>query len=187
MKNVFIISGPTGSGKDAILEELAKTTPFERIITSTTRTMRPGESEGRPYHFLPREMFERKVTAGEFIEHSINENHEYYGVTRAEIDRLQASNNLILWKLDWKGVESAKKLYPGIRAILITAPLPVLEARLRKRDGNRGECYFEERRQYTEEWLNHTDIYDYIVENEEGKLDEAVQKVKAILDARRSS
>ncbi|MEP7162608.1 MAG: hypothetical protein ABI747_02490 [Candidatus Moraniibacteriota bacterium] len=183
MKNIFIISGPAGSGKDAVIQELGKLLPFERVITSTTRPIRPGETEGKPYHFLSREGFEKKIAQGDFVEHSTNENNELYGVTREELERVSKSELFTLWKLDWKGVVSAKELFPTIQALLITAPLPVLESRLRKRDGaTRGEEYFQERMGYTQEWLKHTDIYDFIIENEEGKLDETVQKVRTLIE-----
>ncbi|MFZ3032336.1 MAG: hypothetical protein WA082_04870, partial [Candidatus Moraniibacteriota bacterium] len=170
MKNVFIISGAAGSGKDSVIDGLQSILPLERIITSTTREKRPLESEGNPYYFLSREDFEQKIQDGEFIEHSVNENGGQYGVTKSELERITNKNSIAVWRVDWKGVVNIKKLYPEILAIYISAPLDVLEARLRSRDTGKDESYFQERMDYTREWLNHLDIYDYQVENEEGKL-----------------
>jgi guanylate kinase len=183
MKNIFIVSGPAGSGKDSIIDGLAAHLPIERIITTTTRAPRPGESEGRPYYFLSPEMFEAQIRDGAFIEHSINENGGRYGVTRSELDRIIGRGSIAIWRVDWKGVDTIKKIHPEIPAIYISAPLAVLEARLRARDRGKDETYFRERMAYTREWLKHTDIYDYQVENEEGKLSEAVAKVKTIIES----
>lgn len=184
MKNVFIVSGAAGSGKDSIIDALQSTLPIERIITTTTRAKRPGESEGNPYYFLSPEEFEHRVENGEFAEHSINENGGHYGVTRSELERITEKGGIAIWRVDWKGVISIKKLFPEIPAIYISAPIELLEARLRKRDQEKPESYFQERMAYTVEWLNHLDIYDYRVENEEGKLDDAVKQVKTIIESR---
>lgn len=182
MNNVFIISGPAGSGKDAIIEGLKEALSCERIITSTTRAMRPGEKEGVDYYFLPRPEFERKMASGEFLEHSVNENGELYGVTKKELERASKLPAPALWKPDWKGVVSAKAIFPDICAIFISAPVEVLEARLRKRDqANQDERYFTERMAYTREWLKHTDIYDYTIENRDGELEKAIEEVKSLI------
>lgn len=181
MKNVIIISGAAGSGKDSVIDGLQAILPIERIITSTTRAPRPFESEGNPYYFLSPESFKQALESGEFIEHSINENGACYGVTRTELERITSQNKIAVWRVDWKGVVNIKKLYPEIKAIYISAPIEILEARLRSRDTNKDESYFEERMAYTREWLNHLDIYDYQVENEEGKLAETIEQVAKII------
>lgn len=182
MKNIFIISGPAGSGKDSVIERLEQILPIERLITTTSRTPRAGEVEGNPYYFLSRELFETKIKQDEFLEYSINENGGYYGVSKQEFERIKAKGSIAIWRVDWKGVVSIKKLFPTIPAIFITAPLDILEQRLRLRDQGKDEVYFKERMDYTREWLKHLDIYDYQVENKEGRLDEAVAEVKAIIE-----
>lgn len=185
MPNIFIVSGPAGSGKDSVISCLAEKIPLIRIITTTTRPKRTGEQAGIDYHFISREDFEKGIAGNRFAEYSINENNEYYGVTRQELERAAQSAVPAIWKLDWKGVISAKKLFPSLPAILIIAPTEVLEKRLRKRDGAaEDEAYFRDRMAYTEEWLKHIDIYDYTITNEEGCLSEAVEAVKAIVSKR---
>lgn len=183
MKNVFIISGVAGSGKDSVIDGLQKLLPIERVITTTTRTKRSGESEGNPYYFQSRAKFEESIAAGDFAEYSTNENGELYGVTHAELKRITETGKITLWRVDWKGVITIKKSYPEILALFISAPLEILEKRLRARDVGKDETYFQERMHYTVEWLKHLDIYDYIVENEEGKLDQTIQQVKAIIES----
>jgi guanylate kinase len=180
MKNVFIISGPSGAGEDSIINGIAELFPIERAITTTTRAMRPGESDGNPYYFISEEEFRRRLDGGEFIEHAEQYNGNLYGITKQELDRLEQSGKIGIWKIEYKGVETAKRLFPEIKAILISAPLSILEERIRRRD-NPSEEFMRERMEYTREWLKHTDIYDYTVENEQGKLDEAIQKVAAII------
>jgi guanylate kinase len=181
MKNVFIISGAAGSGKDSVIDGLQSILPIERIVTTTTREMRPFESEGHPYYFLSVESFKHGLENGEFIEHSINENGGLYGVTKSELERITHKNKIALWRVDWKGVINIKKLYPEIKALYIAAPIEILEARLRSRDTDKDEAYFQERMAYTREWLQHLDIYDYQVNNEEGKLAQTIKQVAEII------
>jgi guanylate kinase len=187
MKNIVIISGAAGSGKDSVIDGLQALLPLERIITTTSRLPRPTESEGHPYYFISKDDFERGIQAGEFVEYSTNENGGLYGVTKRELERVSQTNGVALWRVDWKGVVTIKKLFPAIPAIYISAPLSVLEQRLRNRDADKDEHYFKERMDYTREWLNHLDIYDYQVENEEGKLSETVEQVARIIKERTSA
>ena len=179
--NLIIISGPSGSGQDTVIEGLAKLMPIERVITTTTRAMRPGESAGKPYYFLSQDEFQKKINNQEFFEYAKQYNDNYYGVTNEEIKRIEASGKIVLWKMDYQGVMDVKKKMPNTPAILIMAPLDVLEQRIRHRDGATDK-YIKERMDYTKKWLKYTDIYDYMVENQDGKLDETIENLKAIID-----
>ncbi len=181
MKNVFIISGAAGSGKDSVIDGLQSLLPLERIITTTSREMRPFESEGNPYYFISREAFEHGISAQAFAEYSVNENNGLYGVTKTELARIEKKKSIGIWRVDWKGVIAIKKLFPTIPAIYISAPIEILEARLRARDTGKDESYFKERMAYTREWLKHLDIYDYVIENEEGKLAQTIEQVADII------
>jgi len=180
MKNVFIISGPSGAGEDSVIDGLSKKITTERIITTTTRKMRDGDSEGYSYYFTTKENFEKRIAEGAFVEYATEYNDQLYGVTRDELERVAHSGNIGIWKIEYQGVMTAKKLFPDIVAILLTAPIEVLEARIRRRD-NPDEKLLAERMAYTREWLKHTDIYDYIIENEEGKLDQTIEQVYNII------
>lgn len=177
---LIIISGPSGSGEDSIIEGLAKRMPIERVITTTTRDKRHGERDGHPYYFISKDAFMRGVDNHEFFEYAQHYNDNYYGVTYEEIKRVQHSGKVGIWKIDYKGVQQAKELVPDIFAIFINAPLDILEARLRKRDAVT-DAYIAERMAYTKEWLKHTDMYDITVENEEGKLIETIAVVEDII------
>lgn len=188
LTNVFILSGPSGAGEDSIIEGLKSVLPIERVVTSTTRAPREGESQGNPYYFLSRETFETGIAKGEFVEYAEEYNNNLYGVTRAEIERVANSGRIGIWKIEWKGVITAKKLYPGICAIfLMTENLEILEKRIRRRDPNVTEEYIRERMEYTQEWLKHQDIYDYTVINRENQLQKAIEEIRTIILSKRSS
>ena len=178
---LIIISGPSGAGEDSVIEGLRKILPIERVTTTTTRAMRPNESQGRPYYFVSKEDFEKGIAEKKFFEYAKQYNNEYYGVTFDEIERVKMSGKIGIWKIDYQGVASAKKLLPGIIAIFITVPLDILEQRIRRRS-NVTEAYVRDRMAYTKEWMKHTDLYDYTVVNEEGKLDTTVADVKRIIE-----
>ncbi|QQS61745.1 MAG: guanylate kinase [Candidatus Moraniibacteriota bacterium] len=182
IQNLFIISGPSGVGEDSVIEGLRERIPIERVITSTTRQPREGESQGVPYYFLSKEDFKKGIEKEIFIEYAKEYNDEYYGVTKEEIERVIQSGKIGIWKIEWKGVITAKKLFPSIQSILLTvSDLSILEKRIQKR-GSVSKEYITERMLYTIEWLSHKDIYDYIVYNEEGKLTQTIQEVQTIIE-----
>jgi guanylate kinase len=180
--SIFIISGPSGVGEDSVIEGLAAKMPVERIVTTTTRVPRPGESDGSPYYFVSKEAFRKKLGKGEFVEHAQQYNGNFYGVTREELDRVAGSGKVGIWKVEYQGVMTVKRLFPEILSILITVPsLDILERRIRRRDSQASEEYIRERMEYTKEWLKHTDIYDFSVVNAEGELEAAVAQVGDII------
>lgn len=181
LNNIVIISGPSGAGEDSIIDGLAKYTTVNRIITTTTRPMRPGESDANPYYFISKEEFEKKIEHGDMIEWAKQYNGNLYGVTRSELERVNALPGIGTWKIEYQGVMSAKKLFPEIKSIFIMADsLDVLAQRIRSRSHVTDE-YIKERMEYTQEWLKHEDIYDHKVINRQGHLDEAIKEIMEIL------
>jgi guanylate kinase len=180
-QKLFIISGPSGSGQDSIIEALRKFLPIERVITTTTREMRPKESQKNPYYFVSRENFLERIRKQDFAEYAQEYNGNYYGVTMQELERVNNSGKIGIWKIEYQGVLKAKELFPGIIAILISAPLEILEKRIRVRDKGKDEAYTQERLKYTEEFLKHRNIYDFEVINNDGKMEEAIKKVTEII------
>jgi guanylate kinase len=179
---IFIISGPSGAGEDSVIEGLRKHFKIERVITSTTRPMRPGESQGKPYYFLSREEFEKKIKNNELAEWAEEYNNNLYGVTKKELERVANSGRIGIWKIEYKGVMNVKEKFPEIKSIYIAPPsLEVLQERIRRRNPDVSEEYIRERMNYTQEWIKHENIYDYKVVNEEGKLEETIEKVAEII------
>jgi guanylate kinase len=181
-KNLFIISGPSGSGQDSVIEKLKEIIPIQRVITTTTRPMRPTESQGNPYFFVSREEFEKMIDEERLAEYAREYNDNYYGVTKEELERVSGGNVLGIWKMEYQGVITAKAKYPGIKAILIAPEsLEIVEQRIRNRDKNASDEFIRERMGYTEEFLKHENIYDFKVINYQGKLDETVAQVAQII------
>jgi guanylate kinase len=178
--NLFIISGPSGAGEDSIIKGLKELFPVEVVITTTTRSMRTNENEGNPYYFISKEEFQKRITENKFFEWAQQYNDNLYGVTFDEIERVKKCGKIGLWKIEYKGVITAKKLIPDITTIFINAPLDQLEERIRRRD-QVSEEFIKERIAYTKEWLKHKDIYDYEIINENGKLAESIIKVAQII------
>lgn len=177
-ENVIIISGPSGVGEDSVIEGLQKIMPIKRIVTTTTREPREGEIEGNPYYFVSSEVFRDNIAKGEFVEYAQEYNDHLYGVTKSELERVANSGAVGIWKIEWRGVITAKRLFPGIVAIFLTvSDLAILESRIRRRKPDVSDQYIRERMEYTQEWMKHTDMYDYVVYNEEGKLDEAISEI----------
>ncbi|MFP4514934.1 MAG: hypothetical protein ACLFNO_02940 [Parcubacteria group bacterium] len=179
-KNIVIISGPSGAGEDSIIKAVLKDLPAEKIITTTTRKMRAEDVEGVSYYFINKDEFKKGIENNEFIEYAKEYNDNYYGVSEKELLRVARSGKIGIWKIEYKGVITAKKLFPGIKAIFINAPLEDLKRRIKKRD-NLPSSYLEERMAYTKEWLKHRDIYDYEIENADGNLDKAIENCKNLL------
>lgn len=179
--NIFIISGPSGAGEDSIIEGLKRYFDIERIITTTTRAMRSGESEGNPYYFVSQEEFQKKIAGDEMAEYAQEYNDNFYGVTKAELERVNGCGKIGLWKIEYKGVMTAKEKFPEIKSIYIAPPsLEILKERIMRRDGV-SEEYVNERMEYTKEWMKFEHIYDYKIVNEEGKLEEAILAVADII------
>lgn len=179
--NIFIISGPSGAGEDSIIDGLKKKFEVEKIVTTTTRQMRPGESHGNQYYFISADEFKEKIKNDEFAEYAQEYNDNFYGVTKEELKRVNNCGKIGLWKIEYKGVMTAKKKFPEIKSIYIAPPsLEILKKRIMKRD-NVSEEYVNERMEYTKEWMKYEHIYDYKVVNEENKLDDAILEVANII------
>ena len=176
--NLVIVSGPSGSGQDSVIAGLIEHgLPIEHIKTSVTRPMRPSESEGKPYNFITTEVFDALIAKDELAEWALVYGHKY-GVTKHELERVKSLPDKIgIWKMEWHGVKTAKSLYPDILAIMIVPPsLETLVERSEKRaEQDRHEI--EERLAGSREMLEHKDIYDYVIVNEEDKLEQTIDKV----------
>ncbi|MFA5129077.1 MAG: guanylate kinase [Patescibacteria group bacterium] len=176
----FIISGPSGAGEDSVIEGLSKKIKFKRVVTTVTRAKRPGETEGRPYHFVTVPKFKKMIKNKEFWEWA-RVYGDHRGVTHEELDRLSRKKILALWKVDYQGVETIKKKKPEVLSIFIYPPsLAVLEKRLARRGQDSPEV-IKKRMPFTKRWLKHRRGYDYIIVNRENKLGETVDRVFRIL------
>jgi guanylate kinase len=178
--NIFIISGPSGSGEDSVIKGLRKIMPIEKIITATTREKRPGEKEGVDYYFIDKKTFKEKIKKNEFYEWTEEDNGNLYGGTFREIERVKKSKKTVIWKIEYKGVISAKKIIPEAISIFIYIPMNKIKKRLIARNCH-SEDFIKSRLDYAKGWFENENIFNYKIENKEGKLDETVKKVADII------
>ena len=176
---LFIISGPSGAGKDSTIEELKKYLDFEKVITTTTRKMRPNESEGHPYYFISKEDFKKGIEENKFFEYALEDNGNYYGGTFRELEKIKTSKLPVIWEVDYKGVMAGKKMFPDAKAILIYIPFDLIKKRLLAR--KEATNIIHDRLAYAEGWYKNENIFDYKIENKEGELEETAQKLFQII------
>jgi guanylate kinase len=180
---LFVLSAPSGTGKDTVINTLKEQGMDFHVVSSvTTRAPRPGESEGNPYHFVTLETFEHMVANNELLEHA-RVHGNWYGQPRQQIrENLQAGRDVLL-KIDVQGAATVRQKVPGaIFIFLLPGSLEELTNRLINR---RTETDNERERRLidAQHELAQQDHYDYVVENRQGHLEEAVAKVRAIMIA----
>lgn len=182
---IFIISGPSGVGKDSVIEQLRETFPNAKyVVTATTRPMRAGEIDGVHYKFLSREKFEADIAAGGFIENAmVYDNH--YGVPKQPILDGLAEDRDVIIKVDVKGAATLRELIPNtISIFLAPETMDALLQRLRDRKTDDPEVLMKRFRTASIE-LAQVEYFDYVVFNEDEQLDTAVQSIVDIVNTER--
>ena len=179
MSNIFIISGPSGAGEDSVIKKLKNHIDFDKIVTTTTRAIRPEDEEGVSYYFISEEEFKKGIEENKFFEYALEDNGNYYGGTYEELERVKKSLKPVIWKVDFNGVVNSKKILPESKSIFIYIPLEIIKERLKKR--GESEEVIASRLEYAKGWYDNEDAFDFKVINEEGKLEETVQKVAEII------
>lgn len=183
---LFILSGPSGAGKGTICKEVLAQTSRDDVqlsVSMTTRNPRNGETEGVSYYFVSKEEFLRKIEAGGLLEHA-EVYGNYYGTPKQPvIEKLAAGIDVIL-EIDMQGALKVKENYPdGVFIFILPPSMSELRKRLTGRGTETAEA-IEMRLGETLKELSYIDKYDYCVVN--GKLEEAVNRVKSILIAEHS-
>ena len=135
MAAVFVITGPSGVGKGTLIAALRERHPeLELSVSATTRTPRPGEQDGVAYHFLTEEDFDRRLAAGEFIEHASYAGHRY-GTLRAELERRARGGAPVVLEIELQGARQVRRALADAVAIFIA---PRSLEQLRERLAGRG-------------------------------------------------
>jgi guanylate kinase len=178
---LLVLSSPSGGGKTSIARQLLRVrTDVGYSVSATTRAPRPGEHEGRDYHFLSPEEFDRRVTAGEFLEHATYGGHRY-GTLVAEVERVLHAGRHVVLDIEIEGARQVRRGMPDAVQVFVLPPsAEVLAERLRARDTETPADRRIRLSRAADELLA-VGEYDYVVINED--LGHAVSAVAAILDA----
>ncbi|MBO4433310.1 MAG: guanylate kinase [Clostridia bacterium] len=177
---LFIISGPSGSGKDTILIELFKRIPSLKFsISSITRDMRKGEKPGEKYNFISREEFENMISNDQLLEYNCFVDN-YYGTPKAPVLEAINSGNDIIVEVDVNGAKQIREKMPESISIFVMPPdLKTLKARLCAR-GTESPKKIEERMISAKTEIERANEYDHIVVND--TVENAVEKIAAIIN-----
>lgn len=180
---LFVVSGPSGVGKDTLLDLLFdRMNGLTRSVSATTRAPRPGEVDGRDYHFLSREQFESDIAAHRFLEY-MPYNSQLYGTPRAGLTAQRDAGNDVVLKIEVKGAAVVREVAPDAILIFIRPPsLEELELRLRARETDT-EAHIRERMRIAQEEMAQMRHFDYEVVNDD--RDKAVDLMRCIVVAER--
>ena len=180
---LFIVSAPSGAGKTTLLEALQTRDPQILLSVSfTTRPPRPGEQDGKHYHFVARRVFEQMLERGEFLESALVHGN-YYGTSeRWVLDRLDAGADIVL-EIDWQGAAQVRRRFKDSIGVFILPPsLQALESRLNSRGQDKSEV-IAARLQTAREEISHVGEFDYVIIND--NFDRAVDDLRAVIRAAR--
>ena len=177
---LLVVSGAAGTGKGTVNSMLMKAHPeFVLSVSATTRQPRPGEVNGREYHFITREQFEEHIKNGGVVEYT-EYCGNYYGTLRSELSKLDEGKNLIL-EIEVEGATNIKRLFPDSVSVFILPPdYDTLKNRLVNRGTNTADDIENRMRRSLEEFVVAAK-YDYIVVNDDGRAQEAADAIYEIV------
>ncbi len=180
---LVVISGPSGVGKDTILDHMKQRgLPFHFVVTATTRPRRPGEVEGEDYFFVEEQQFLDMIEKGELIEHALVYN-DHKGVPRQQVREAMESAQDVVMRVDVQGAKTIRALAPEALLIFLTAgDEEELARRLRKRR-TESEADLQLRLETAKEEFGYLKIFDYVVLNADSQVDKAVDTILAIIEA----
>ncbi|MBN57305.1 guanylate kinase [Thalassolituus sp. UBA3500] len=180
---LFIFSAPSGAGKTSLVKALLDSTGYIGVsVSHTTRAPRPGEVDGKDYHFVSKEEFEHLIGESAFLEHAqVFDN--YYGTSQRWVEsELEAGRDVIL-EIDWQGAEQVRRLMPEAISVFIAPPsIAALEQRLQNRGQDSDEIIQRRMRDARSE-MSHYGEYDYLIINDD--FNNTLEELRAIIIARR--
>ena len=183
---LVVLSGPSGAGKDAVLNRLKQGgLDFRHVTTLTTRPMRAREVDGVDYYFVTVDHFKELIRAAELMEYA-EVYGNWYGVPKAPAREALAAGRDVIIKVDVQGAATIRSLAPQALLIFLTLPhISELTARLTLRH-TETEVDLARRIRTAEAEMHQADKFDYVVENPTGNLDAAVKRIQEIVAAEKS-
>jgi guanylate kinase len=179
----IVLSGPSGTGKDAILTRMKESDyPLEYITTVTTRPRRAKERDNIDYHFISTERFQEMITGNELLEWA-NVYGNWYGVPKQPVKQALDKGQNIIVKVDIQGAATIKKILPeAVFIFLMPASMEELATRLNQRHT---ESAFDLalRTETAEEEIKQLPLFNYVVVNKRDEIDLAVSDIEAIITA----
>ena len=186
---ILVVSAPSGGGKSSLCQRLLNwSANIVYSVSCTTRAPRGGEQNGQDYFFLSTEEFEKKIAAGEFLEHA-NYNNHYYGTPRGFVEEQLAAGRDVLLDIEVQGamqvaqcVRGGTFAYPDALVTIFPMPpsLELLETRLRRRGTDSDET-IRRRLALAQQEMTHWTKYDYVIVS--GRLDDDFEQGKAVVIA----
>ncbi len=174
-----MIVGPAGVGKGTLVKHLRQRLPeLSLAVSATTRTPRPGERDGEHYHFLTREAFDRRVAAGDFVEHAEYAGNQY-GTLRSELESRLAAGQSVLLEIELQGARQLRETLPDAVSVFIAPPThQTLRARLMRRGTDSPE-QIAARLEAAERELAAQPEFEHVVVNDH--LEDAIRQLVAIV------
>jgi guanylate kinase len=183
---LIVISGPSGVGKDTIIQRMEeRRLPFHFVVTATTRPARPSEVHGKDYFFLTKDEFAEMIEKNELLEYAFVYN-DYKGIPKQQVREALASGKDVIMRIDVQGAAKVRSLAPGAVLIFITtASDEEMVARLRARKTETPEG-LKLRIATARKELQRMNEFDYYVINRDMALDDTVDRIIAIIEAEHS-
>ena len=181
---VVVISGPSGVGKDVMIERMIESDRigFHFTVTATTRDPRPGEVDGINHHFVTVDDFVNLISADNLLEWA-QVYGNYYGVPKQQVREALTNGNHVIIRVDVQGAKRLREIIPEALMIFIIPPsLDVLKSHLEKR-GVDTETEMTQRLEAASEEISQASLFDFTITNEEGRLDDTVNQVVGIIES----